>query len=115
MGGSQEFALLDQQCSGCWWKKISTISMTPLLRLEWNIRNGSMFLEPITTVAVVLLLPMVILNRTSGLVLLRKRGIEPPSQILKTLRTGIGCAIVLRLTLVGQCLRQISLYPYYRR
>src|SRR6267142_2835225 len=115
MGSSPQFALLDLPCSGCWWTKISTISMTPLLRLEWNIRNGSMFLEPITTAAVVLLLPMVILNRTSGLVLLRKKGIEPPSQILKTLRIGIGCAIALPLTSAEQCLRQISLYPYYRR
>src|SRR5882672_5458453 len=108
MESSPEFALLDPPCYGCWLMKISTISMTPLLRLEWSIRNGSMFLEPITMGAVVLLLPMVILNRTSGLVLLRKKGIERPSQILKTLRTGIGCAIALPLTSVGQCLRPNS-------
>src|SRR6266850_3134546 len=112
MESSPQFALLDQPCYGCWWTRISTISMTLLLRLEWSIRNGSMFLEPITMVAVVLLLPMVILNRTSGLVRLRKKDIEPPSQILKTSRTGIGCATALPLTSVGQCLRQISLYRY---
>jgi FAD synthase len=44
---------------------------------KWSIRNGSIVLEPIITAAVVLLLPMVILNRTSGLVLLRKVHLDP--------------------------------------
>jgi prepilin-type processing-associated H-X9-DG protein len=43
-------------------------------------------------------------------ILLQKKCIEPPSQILKTSRTGIGCVIALRLTLVGQCLRRSSRY-----
>ena len=93
----------DHPCSGCWWTKTSTASMTRLYVLEWSNRYGMTLPAHLTTEVAALPLQMDIPKPTGGSAAVKRAVMELSLIMQRITRTGYGCGSGLRRTPLAPC------------